>query len=336
MAKMPKKSSGDSTGDWLNTYADMVTLLLTFFVLLFACSNLDETKLQYVFQEFQSRGKYVNNVLSDLDPAAESTGGVTDDKTDVGGEGEMPQSFDELYVFLADYVDKNNLADTIAVEQGAAHITIRFDDSVFFDGDSYALKDEGREVLNGIIPAIKTVQQAVRTVTVSGHTSKAVSAVNDWALSSMRAVSVVNYLEWNNMVDSSKYRVKGCGPHEPIADNDTLEGQQKNRRVEMMILKEDLDLTDPEVIKDILSHDFGLDSDDFDPDGNNDDDYTKLPDGSVDKIIGYIEDKFSDNSGYSSSGVAGPSAVDDSLFLAPAGTAEDSGGDDGDSENGAE
>ena len=260
MAKMPKKSSGDSGGDWLNTYADMVTLLLTFFVLLFCCSNLDETKLQLVFQEFKSRGQFVNNVVADLDPNAESTGGVTSDKTDVGGEGEMPQSFDELYRYLADYVDMNNLADSVAVEQGAAHITIRFDDSVFFDGDSYELKDEGRAVLKGFIPAIKAVRQSVRSVTVSGHTSMAVSAVNDWALSSMRAVSVVNYLDWNGMVESEKYRVKGCGPYEPVADNDTAEGQRKNRRVEMMLLKEELDFTDPEVIKDILSHDFGIDA----------------------------------------------------------------------------
>lgn len=326
MAKMPKKSSGDSGGDWLNTYADMVTLLLTFFVLLFCCSNLDETKLQLVFQEFKSRGQFVNNVVADLDPNAESTGGVTSDKTDVGGEGEMPQSFDELYRYLADYVDMNNLADSVAVEQGAAHITIRFDDSVFFDGDSYELKDEGRAVLKGFIPAIKAVKQSVRSVTVSGHTSMAVSAVNDWALSSMRAVSVVNYLDWNGMVESEKYRVKGCGPYEPVADNDTAEGQRKNRRVEMMLLKEELDFTDPEVIKDILSHDFGIDASEFDPDGGNkEEDYTKLPDGSVDKIIGFIEDKFSGNIGSGTGGATGPSAVDDSAFLMPVESTGESG-----------
>lgn len=327
---MPKKSSGDSGGDWLNTYADMVTLLLTFFVLLFCCSNLDETKLQYVFQEFKSRGQYVNNVVANLDPSAESTGGVTDSKPDVGGEGQTPQSFDELFQVISQYVKNNNLSDSVSVEQGAAHLTIRFDDSVFFDGDSYELKDEGRAVLKGIIPAIKALQDSVKTVTVSGHTSLGSSDVNDWALSSMRAVSVVNYLDWNHMVSSEKYRVKGCGPYEPIEDNNTVEGQRKNRRVEMMILKNELDLTDPAVIKDILAHDFALDANDFDPDGNNNNtDTDKLPDGSADKIIGIIEDRFpdtgSDGADVSAEGVTGPSAVDDSIFLAPAGTAEDAG-----------
>ena len=134
MAKMPPKKGDSNVGDWLNTYADMVTLLLTFFVLLFACSNLDETKLQYIYQAFQSRGKYINNVVAELDPAAESTGGVTDSSTQqTGGEGEMPQSFDQLYVYLAEYIDNNNLADQVAVEPGAAHLTIRFNDSVFFE-----------------------------------------------------------------------------------------------------------------------------------------------------------------------------------------------------------
>ena len=64
MAKLPPKQESGDSQEWLNTYADMVTLLLTFFVLLFACSNLDETKLQYVYQAFQMRGKYVNTIVA--------------------------------------------------------------------------------------------------------------------------------------------------------------------------------------------------------------------------------------------------------------------------------
>ena len=59
MAKQLPKAQEENTGEWLNTYADMVTLLLTFFVLLFACSNMDETKIQYIMQAFQIWNDYL-------------------------------------------------------------------------------------------------------------------------------------------------------------------------------------------------------------------------------------------------------------------------------------
>lgn len=325
MAKLPPKKGGDSVGDWLNTYADMVTLLLTFFVLLFACSNLDETKLQYVFQEFKSRGKYINNVVAEQDPTAQQLGGITDNTDNQGGEGTMPESFEELYVYLAEYVDNNNLANNISVETGAAHITIKFDDSVFFDGDSSYLKPEGKAVLDNFIPAIRAVRSSIQKCTVSGHTSVGNSIVNDWNLSALRAVSVVNYVDdvERQMLESSKFRVMGCGPYEPVSDDPT-----KNRRVEMMLLKSQLNLTDPAVIKDILEHDFGITSNPFDPDNESKPDPETLPPGSVDKIISMIGDKFNDGN------VAvidryGPTEVDGSKFI----PTEDSGGESGTAAN---
>ena len=329
MAKMPPKKSGDSTGDWLNTYADMVTLLLTFFVLLFACSNLDETKLQYIYQAFQSRGKYINNVVADLDPAASNTGGVTDDKPDeAGGDGEMPQSFDQLYVYLADYINENNLADSVAVEKGAAHLTIRFDDSVFFDGGSYILKPEGRELLNGIIPALKTTQKFIRTLTVSGHTADdGTDKTGDFLLGANRANSVYLHLKNKNTIDYKKYRMRSYGPNEPIVPNDSIENMAKNRRVEITILKDELDLSDPNVVADILKYDFNLPTGEFDPDAQIKDPST-LPEGSADRIIGAIKERYEENA--SSGGISlSPGIIDSSQFVV---SAESSGsGESGES-----
>lgn len=311
MAKLPPKKSEDSGGDWLNTYADMVTLLLTFFVLLFACSNLDETKLQYVFQEFKSRGRYINNIVRDQDPYAENTGGVTDNKDNQGGEGSMPQSFEELYQYLADFVDSNNLADSVSVEQGETHIKIKFDSSIMFDGDSSFLKDEGKAVLDGFIPGIRAVKQCIARNTVSGHTSVGTSVVNDWTLSSLRAVSVVNYMDSQDpkTLEPKKYRVMGCGPYEPISDVPA-----ENRRVEMLLLKNELDFTDMNVIKDILQHDYNIGSAVFDPENQKPVDVGALPPGSVDKIISFINEKYN---GAENAPVDrfGPTEVDGSMFI---------------------
>lgn len=316
MAKMPPKKSGDSTGDWLNTYADMVTLLLTFFVLLFACSNLDETKLQYIYQAFQSRGKYVNDVVAELDPSASSTGGVTDDMPDhTGGEGEMPQSFDQLYVYLAEYIDDNNLADSVAVEKGAAHLTIRFDDSVFFDGGSYILKPEGRELLDGIIPALKTTQKFIRTLTVTGHTADdGTDKTGDFLLAANRANSVYLHLKNRETVDFSKYRMRSNGPNEPVVPNDSIENMAKNRRVEITILKDELDLSDPDVIQDILKFDYNLPTAEFDPDSQGNKDPSTLPEGSADKIISAIKERYENDRGTGGASLS-PGIIDSSEFV---------------------
>ena len=316
MAKMPPKKGDSNVGDWLNTYADMVTLLLTFFVLLFACSNLDETKLQYIYQAFQSRGKYINDVVSDLDPAAESTGGVTDDNPQQsGGEGKMPQSFDQLYVYLKEFIDENNLADQVAVEKGAAHLTIRFNDSVFFDGGSYILKPEGRAVLDGIIPGIKSVQSFIRTLTVSGHTADdGTDKTGDFLLSANRANSVYLHLKNRETVDFSKYRMKASGPNEPVAANDSIENMAKNRRVELTLLRDELDVNDPDVIKDILKYDFNLPTEEFDPGAQKPVDPTTLPEGSADKIISAIKDRYDSQSTGGTS--MWPGFIDSSQFVA--------------------
>ena len=319
MAKMPPKKGDSNVGDWLNTYADMVTLLLTFFVLLFACSNLDETKLQFIYQAFQSRGKYVNDVVADLDPAAESTGGITDSNpAQTGGEGEMPQSFDQLYVYLKEFVDENNLTDQVAVEKGAAHLTIRFNDSVFFDGGSYILKPEGRTLLDGIIPGIKNVQSFIRTLTVSGHTADdGTDKTGDFLLSANRANSVYLHLKKWETVDYSKYRMKASGPNEPVVPNDSVENMAKNRRVEITLLRDELDYNDPEVIKDILKYDFNLPTEEFDPGAQKPVDPTTLPEGSADKIIDAIKDRYeSESSGGGTT--LWPGFIDSSQFVAAA------------------
>lgn len=319
MAKKPPPKPEENTGEWLNTYADMVTLLLTFFVLLFACSNLDETKLQYVFQEFKARGRYVNLVVMDRDPAAEAEGGTTDNSPDDGGQGSQPQNLDDLVSYLSEFIDTNNLSQSISVEQGESHIKIRFNSSVLFDGDSSYLKPEGREVLDHFIPAIRSVKSAIARCTVSGHTSVGTSMVNDWNLSALRSVSVINYLEQEKMLEKDKFRGSFCGPYEPEdPDNPPV-----NRRVELLLLKNELDFTDVKVIQDILQHDYNIGTGMFDPESQKQPDDSNLPPEAVDKIINFINEKFPGD--VTNVGTYGPTGVDGSKFIPKE---ETSGGDD--------
>lgn len=323
MAKMPQKKAEENTGEWLNTYADMVTLLLTFFVLLFSCSNLDETKMQLIFQAFQSNGSYLNSIVDkqNTTAATESSGNTENPpEPSSGGEGDYPQSFEELHQYFAEYIAENDLSQTVSVENSAAYITLRFNDTVFFDGNSYMLKEEGKKVLNGFIPPIKALQGAIKTLTISGHTADdKTEKTRDMQLAALRANSVHLHMMGKNAIEYSKYRLKAAGPNEPIDTNDTLEGMAKNRRVEIIMMKNDLDTTNKDVIQDILKHEYGIGSGEFTPGGNEKPNYETLPEGSADKVIGYIDEIVKNNIGSTTdvgpTVIGGPSIIDSSQFV---------------------
>lgn len=267
MAKRIKKEERDSSGDWLNTYADMVTLVLTFFVLLYSTSSLDQQKWQYILQSLVSRGTYVNTVVLDGEPGdSEDPIVVNADTVDELANGNLPQSFDQLYLYLQEYVKNSGYKDDITVGMGKTYLYIRFQNNVFFDGDSAILKDDGKKVLNVISPAINSIQDKIMNLTVSGHTAVGQSNVNDWELSSSRASNVLNYLAEKDTVPEEKFKLKALGPYEPIASNETEDEKAKNRRVELILTKSDLDLTDLETLQELLKQDYDIDSEFIDPD----------------------------------------------------------------------
>ena len=294
MAKIAKKAQEDHSNDWLSTYSDMVTLLLTFFVMLYASSSTDDQKWQYIYQAFQSHGKYLNEYVDSPSPTIdEGDVTVSEEPETNGGEGNLPQSFDQLYHYITQYINENNLETSVSVENGAAHLNIRFDNNVFFEPNSAVLTQAGKDMLNGIAPGITAVKSSIRTCTVSGHTAKAISEINDWDLSSDRAVSVVKYMDFTKVLDTEQFRTKGCGYTEPIADNDTEEGRAQNRRVEMVLLKNDVDFTDPEVWKDILKYDYGIDLDNYDPDGTKTEP-EKVPNDYAQAVIDRLDEMYPD------------------------------------------
>ena len=311
MAKLQKKAKEDHSNDWLSTYGDMVTLLLTFFVLLYASSSQDEQKFQYIYQAFTSHGKYLNQYVDSPNPVPEEGEGTINEKPDSnGGQGNLPQSFDQLYHYISQYVSENNLEQSVALEDGVAHLSIRFDNNVFFEPNSAVLTQEGKKLLDGISPGIKAVKTSIKTCTVNGHTAKAISEVNDWDLSAGRAVSVVKYMDYRKVLDTEQFRAKGSGYAEPIADNSTPEGMAQNRRVEMVLLKAEVDLTDPDVIKDILKYDYNIDLDNFDPDGDHSSDVDKVPNDYAQSIIDSLDEKYPDHSGGVSVGPVIPGDYD--------------------------
>ncbi len=233
---MKKRKSGGGGGgaNWMDTYGDMVTLLLCFFVLLYSISTLDQAKWIQVVKSFNPDAKDVSQIAEDpnIDANDEVPGGVEAD------------AFDDLFESLKQAVEEANLTSEVELFKGNGYTFITFRDNVFFDGDSSVIKTEGSEILGQFASILSEVSDSVKEIQILGHTTQADPNVpnnpeNDRVLSAERAARVAAFIQQRTQVPPERIVPLGYGQWRPIAPFDTAENRAKNRRVELLITKSD-------------------------------------------------------------------------------------------------
>lgn len=213
----------------MDTYGDMVTLLLCFFVMLYSMSTIDQQKWQQLVQSFNP---------SEIEEIMEETSSQLPPSTT--SETTVEEDLDQLYLAVSEYINDNALDEQIRVEQGSGYVFISFDDTVFFEGNRYALLDEGKMVLDKIAQMIEQASSSIREIRILGHTAQAdPNTPNDPSvdrfLASNRATEVTVYLQKKNIIDPAKLVSMGYGQWRPISSNDSAADRSKNRRVEMIV-----------------------------------------------------------------------------------------------------
>lgn len=249
---MSRRKKTDEPGgpSWMDTYGDMVTLLLTFFVMLFSMSTMDKQKWQAL----------ASALSSDTTPAVVDN--YTDNQTvnqdeTIGAAGASAQGsdltvteFSDLYNYLSQYVEENGLSDTVQVYDGDGYTFITFQNSIFFDGDSSVLKSEGKVVLDYLCAGLAGIPDEVGEIRVMGHTAQTWEDVQqiesavifDRELSADRATQVALYIQFQNVIDPSKLVAEGYGQYRPAVPHDGTEATRiKNRRVEIYIVEQGAD-----------------------------------------------------------------------------------------------
>ncbi|WP_430790666.1 flagellar motor protein MotB [Virgibacillus flavescens] len=245
--KKKQHDEGHMDESWLLPYADLLTLLLALFIVLFAMSSVDAEKfeeLAKVFEgEFSGGVGILENSESTIKNQNESTVELEkDEKKDeeqpLSDKEKELNELEKLQEKINTYIEKNNLSGVLKTSLSEGGLLISIVNDVFFDPGSAEVKEAGTEIANEISNFLVT--DPPRNIVVSGYTDNRPmnneEFASNWELSAIRAVHFMTLLLENNQLAPEKFSSKGFGEYHPIVPNDTEANKAKNRRVEVMIL----------------------------------------------------------------------------------------------------
>ena len=216
---------------WLLTYADMITLMLALFIILFAMSTISRVK----FQEFAKdvSGGFDNQWSTNAPP-----NGGADAKLKYSAPSSVPAIQRELEAYVA----QNHLQSRMQVHMDHRGLVITLlSDKSYYDSGSAMLRDDTKKILDNVDVFLRKNDNLIR---VEGNTDNVPIATaaypTNWELSTARAVNVVRYLVEQDHLDPQRISAAGYGQYHPRTDNRTPEARQANRRVDIVLLNANL------------------------------------------------------------------------------------------------
>lgn len=214
---------------WLLTYADLITLLLAFFIIMYSMSKIDAEKFREVARALRTvlRG---TGPLS-LPPDSKFVDdGLGDGDIKLGDLGVLKREIETKLKTLG-------LANNITATLDRRGLIIRVSESAFFDLGSAELRPEAEKILDLIAVLLLRIPNHIR---IEGHTDnlpiKTGKYPSNWELSVNRATVCIRYLIVKHNFRPERISALGYGKYRPIASNETPEDRAKNRRVDIIVL----------------------------------------------------------------------------------------------------
>lgn len=232
------------TNSWMTTYSDLVTLLLCFFVLLFSFSVIDAKKFEAIIKSFKGSLGVLDSGRT-IDDDQYISQALQSDR--LLREQQEAESMEWLYQQLDEYIKENGLEATVVLGIEERGLLIRFKDQVLFDSGKAFIRKDAEEIVQRIGEILKTNERSIR---VEGHTDNVPINLpmypSNWELSTARAVNVVKFFIENVGILPLRLSAAGYGEYHPIALNDNVENRQKNRRVDVVILRNIFEINEPD------------------------------------------------------------------------------------------
>ena len=236
---MPRKKKVDPPPPgaplWMGTYGDMVTLVLTFFVLLFAFSTVDKQKYVQIVNSL--RGAMGGNV------------GVLNQGTAVDRTSELvgisPPNYDKVLKQLQKVLERDLNREKVEIRGDGKEIVVSFKEKLFFLIGSADILNEALPILNEVGEVIRDQGLVVR---IEGHTCdipiRTARFPSNWELSATRAANVGKYLIENIGVKPENISIGAYSQYRPMVPNTSEENRARNRRVDIVITNASLENTD--------------------------------------------------------------------------------------------
>jgi chemotaxis protein MotB len=236
----PKRRGADVPHEnaerWLLTYADMITLLMVLFVVMYAISNTDVRKFTALAQSFSAA--FNNDVLEGTDTISIS------DALDVAPESAsldtssslVASDYRTVSATLRDYAISQGLGADVSVDRVPEGIAIRISDGLLFPSGRARLDDPSRKVLARIATIVGPLPNALR---IEGHTDDLPPTgpfyADNWQLSTARALAVLDELGHLG-IRPERLAAAGYAGYQPIVANTDDAARARNRRVDILIL----------------------------------------------------------------------------------------------------
>ena len=267
MAKRKKEEPQKASAEWMNTFADLMNLLLCFFVLLFAMSTVDAQKFEMIAASFSQtfsifsgghtsvgKGMLLGNgvsQLNQLDQYMNSMGKPAESETDTEEMDEIDEMREKLEEAklaeserlaerIEEAIEESQMEDMIQLDFTSQYVQLTLKGAILFDSGSASLKEDAIPVIEKV--ALILERYAESEIEIEGHTDNVPIHTSKFAnnneLSSSRALSMFDYLVENTTLQPRQIKHSGRGEYMPIADNSTPEGRAKNRRIEIKIYNE--------------------------------------------------------------------------------------------------
>jgi chemotaxis protein MotB len=239
MARKHKHEEHVNHERWLVSYADFITLLFAFFVMMYAMSSVNKKKLQEMAESFAKAlhtGARPRTMAEPPMPVPFTPAGITPEQRQ-GGNKRPDRSLQQLALSFEKMAQhfSSDVRFTVRVEPRGVVLSLG-EAALFGPGDT-RLRRQGLPVLDGIA---QLLLQNSHPVLVEGHTDDRAGVMPsmNWRLSTERAVTVLSYLVEQHGYPPTRLSAAGYGQYHPLASNATKEGQAQNRRVDLVILRD--------------------------------------------------------------------------------------------------
>ena len=238
------EDSPKGSGGWIVTFSDLMTLLLTFFILLYSISTVSEAKFRQAAASLQSvlSGNPSTMIFNETPSGADSMPFDPVVPQPIPNPVEQPDfnaEIIEMYKTIVNFIEDHGLNADIEVTYSAKGVLVNISEAVLFESGSAVIKSEGQALLDVMSLLLDTIDKDIE---VQGHTDnqpiRTSKYPTNWELSVDRAVQVARYFIQQRGIAPQRLKAAGFAEFQPLAPNDTPENRALNRRVNLLIILE--------------------------------------------------------------------------------------------------